>query len=103
MTTLDSPQHINLDDTTFCPPAASCEVCGARSFLTCVIVESPPGVLCVTECPQCRACHRMPAWSGPDCATRAGEHCAHLGITRSEMTLARAREGLTDRPFRLPA
>ncbi|MEB3371770.1 hypothetical protein [Saccharopolyspora mangrovi] len=67
-----------------------------------MIVESPPGVLCVTVCPQCRDSRRMRAWSGPACATRVGEHCAHLGITRGDMTLARAREGLDRYYYWLP-
>lgn len=102
-TTPHLPLHLNLDDTTSCPAAPACEACSAHDALACVTIECPVGVLCLTLCPQCRASRRIPAWTGPACATRVGEHCAHLGISRDDMSLTLAHEGLDGRYYWLPA
>lgn len=80
---------VDLDDTSACPIASTCEVCGRGSHtLATGTVATPLGVACVTLCTGCAHAGRLGRWSPHTAAIRAGLHCEHLGIDFDEMATA---------------
>lgn len=84
---------LDLDDTTSCPVAVECGVCGAPDDLAVATAETPVGVLCVTLCGPCADVGTLPAlpsWSAAVLAV--GDHCEHLGVDVDEAADARKDE-----------
>lgn len=73
---------VGLDDTTNCPVADVCDVCGADGPDLAVATGIAIGVFCFTACPNCEGLTPpIEGWSaayGPD-------HAGHLGIDLDEM------------------
>lgn len=76
---------VDLDDTTNCPPAVACEVCGSAHGLRVVTVETIVGVYCVTLCAADRVRPVANKTSATQAVHRALDHCEHLGIDADEM------------------
>lgn len=71
-----------LDDTSRCPQAERCEVCGAANGLAVVPAETVVGVLCVTLCGPCTDAGRLPpVRSVPVAVERVLDHHLHTGTT----------------------
>ncbi len=88
----------DVDDTTRCPVATSCESCDRpgvpcweergssdESVLWVLTADSGMGgVFCMTLCGEC--CERpLPSFGVLEAATRVADHCEHLGINLDEM------------------
>ncbi len=85
---MGEPDGVDLDDTTGCLRAGSCEGCQATAGLAVCTATAIGGVLCLTLCPSCDP----PRLPGPEVARRTLSHCQHLGIDIDEMAAALARE-----------
>lgn len=89
---------INLDDTSACPAAAECEVCGGLrgALLDVVTATTQVGVHCLTICDTCRemcsASLVMPPVNVVHAADRAARHAGHLGIDLDQMAAAMTAE-----------
>jgi hypothetical protein len=102
-TALHTPwETVDLDDMSRCPVCETCESCPDHHDLTVETVETLGGVLCVTLCRPCWQGRSLPDWSAPAAAQRVCQHCQHLGISRDDMTVARARKGFDQRELWLP-
>lgn len=85
---------VDLDDTTRCPTADACELCGTTTTLAVATVDTQVGVYCLTLCAADRV-RPLGSTNAAAAVRRALEHCGHLGITADDMEaeLARHDEG----------
>lgn len=73
-----------LDDTTGCPVADRCEVCGTTTDLTVVAARTVVGVLCQTLCPACTDAGVLLPLSAPETVGRVLDHHRHTGTTADD-------------------
>jgi hypothetical protein len=91
MTTTDL-RHVDLDDTTGCPTAERCEICGSDWDIATATAGTRVGVFCLRTCAPCVEKPLPSIRSWLQASERVAQHCDHLGISLDDMAALLARD-----------